>query len=196
MTGITAAEAAQSDAALREKLVAERRLSAGHARCLLTLPTDELQRSLAEKIRLSLAKPYRLLVHHDQGGDTRIRHSCTASIGVVVFMNDKATQHDLLKWADAAMYQAKAAGRNTLRFFDVQMQTAVTQRATLEAALPYRDRFIGIGLDSSLHDAVRLRVPDRDRVAALVHSRQAAEAPHWHEAAQASFEAKVGKRIV
>jgi len=33
------------------------------------------------------------------------------------------------------MYQAKAAGRNTLRFFDPGMQAAVTARATLEADL-------------------------------------------------------------
>jgi ParB family chromosome partitioning protein len=32
-----------------QQLVAERRLSAGHARCLLTLPTPELQREVAEK---------------------------------------------------------------------------------------------------------------------------------------------------
>ncbi len=32
-----------------QQLIAERRLSAGHARCLLTLPTAELQREVAEK---------------------------------------------------------------------------------------------------------------------------------------------------
>jgi ParB family chromosome partitioning protein len=32
-----------------QQLVAERRLSAGHARCLLTLPTPDLQREVAEK---------------------------------------------------------------------------------------------------------------------------------------------------
>jgi len=37
--------------------------------------------------------------------------------------------------AELAMYQAKAAGRNTLRFFDPQMQSVVRQRAALEAAL-------------------------------------------------------------
>jgi ParB family chromosome partitioning protein len=33
-----------------QQLVAERRLSPGHARCLLTLPDEEMQRKLAEKI--------------------------------------------------------------------------------------------------------------------------------------------------
>ena len=42
---------------------------------------------------------------------------------------------ELLKQADLAMYQAKAAGRNTLRFFDPQMQAVVTARAALETDL-------------------------------------------------------------
>ncbi len=33
-----------------QQLVAERRISPGHARCLLTLPSEELQRKLAEKV--------------------------------------------------------------------------------------------------------------------------------------------------
>jgi len=40
-----------------------------------------------------------------------------------------------LKRADLAMYQAKAAGRNTLRFFDPQMQAVVSARAELETSL-------------------------------------------------------------
>ncbi len=42
---------------------------------------------------------------------------------------------ELLKQADLAMYQAKTAGRNTLRFFDPDMQAVVTARAALEADL-------------------------------------------------------------
>jgi EAL domain-containing protein (putative c-di-GMP-specific phosphodiesterase class I) len=40
---------------------------------------------------------------------------------------------ELLKQADLAMYQSKAAGRNTLRFFDPTMQAIVTARASMEA---------------------------------------------------------------
>jgi EAL domain-containing protein (putative c-di-GMP-specific phosphodiesterase class I) len=42
---------------------------------------------------------------------------------------------ELLKRADLAMYQAKAAGRNTIRFFDLRMQTAINARVELEADL-------------------------------------------------------------
>jgi EAL domain-containing protein (putative c-di-GMP-specific phosphodiesterase class I) len=42
---------------------------------------------------------------------------------------------DLLKHADLAMYQAKGAGRNTLRMFDQGMQAAVDGRAAMESEL-------------------------------------------------------------
>ena len=62
------------------------------------------------------------------------RHSA-ASIGITLFNDRQDTVEDLLKRADMAMYQAKAAGRNTLRFFNAEMQAAVTERAALEAGL-------------------------------------------------------------
>ncbi len=62
-------------------------------------------------------------------------HSCrsTPSIGAVLFNHHQ--QDELLKQADIAMYQAKLSGRNTLRFFDPQMQEAVNARAALENEL-------------------------------------------------------------
>jgi predicted signal transduction protein with EAL and GGDEF domain len=63
-------------------------------------------------------------------------HRSTPSIGVTLFGSD--THENLeepLKRADLAMYQAKAAGRNTLRFFDPQMQAVVLARAALEVDL-------------------------------------------------------------
>lgn len=71
---------------------------------------------VAEKIRLSLSEPYRLPVSYATKVDGIVEHRCTASIGVVVFLDNGATQEDILKRADAAMYQAKAAGRNLVRF--------------------------------------------------------------------------------
>ncbi len=62
-------------------------------------------------------------------------HHVTASIGITLFQGHQNTMDDLLRRADLAMYKAKAAGRNTQRFFDPAMQAAVTSRAELEADL-------------------------------------------------------------
>ena len=59
----------------------------------------------------------------------------SASVGLTLFGPDNAVREDLLKQADLAMYQSKAAGRNTLRFFDPQSQAGVTARMTLENEL-------------------------------------------------------------
>ncbi len=60
-------------------------------------------------------------------------HHSSPSIGVTLIYEHQHSVDELLKRADLAMYQAKAAGRNTLRFFDPVMQAAATERATLEA---------------------------------------------------------------
>ena len=72
--------------------------------------------SIAEKIRAALAVPYVLTVKHDGGVDTTVEHQCSASIGAVVFTQREGSQDDFLKWADSAMYQAKEAGGNLIRF--------------------------------------------------------------------------------
>ncbi len=59
----------------------------------------------------------------------------TPSIGITLFGGSSQSVEDLLKQADLAMYQAKAAGRNTLRMFDNGMQAAVDARAALESDL-------------------------------------------------------------
>ncbi|MDP2370643.1 EAL domain-containing protein [Rhodoferax sp.] len=69
---------------------------------------------------------------HDLAG---LSHHCTASIGIALFMGQTDTVDELLKQADLAMYQAKSAGRNSVRFFDPEMQSAVMARAALEADL-------------------------------------------------------------
>ena len=72
--------------------------------------------AVAEKIRDSLAAPYQLMVLHADGDSTTVEHRCSASIGVVMFGNQQVSQTDMLVRADAAMYQAKQAGRNRVRF--------------------------------------------------------------------------------
>ncbi|WP_180124746.1 PocR ligand-binding domain-containing protein [Rhodoferax sp. BLA1] len=74
-------------------------------------------RTIAEKIREALSGPYHLMVKNSQGVETAIQHHCSASMGVALFLGHETSQDDLLKWADVAMYQAKEAGRNRVRFF-------------------------------------------------------------------------------
>jgi len=81
---------------------------------------------VAEKILARLNAPYDLLGRE---------HSSSPSIGITLFCGTAMGVEELLKRADVAMYQAKAAGRNTLRFFDPQMQAAVQARAQLDADL-------------------------------------------------------------
>ncbi len=59
----------------------------------------------------------------------------SASMGVALFTDGRESVDDLLKRADLSMYQAKASGRNTLRFFDPQVQAAVQAKAALEIEL-------------------------------------------------------------
>ena len=74
---------------------------------------------VAEKIRTILAKPYKLVLQHEGEAETTIEYQCTASIGVVMFINHEYRPDDLLKRADMLMYQAKEKGRNQVRFFNI-----------------------------------------------------------------------------
>ena len=64
----------------------------------------------------------------------RTYHS-SCSIGVALYADAQGSVDELLKRGDLAMYQAKGAGRNTLRFFDPRTQAAVSARTALEADL-------------------------------------------------------------
>ncbi len=80
-------------------------------------------KTVGEKILDTLNLPFEL-----QGSV----HFSTPSIGVTLFSGQHQSVDELLKRADLAMYQAKGAGRNTMRFFDPEMQSAVARRAALE----------------------------------------------------------------
>ena len=72
-------------------------------------------------------------------------HFSTPSIGITLFSGQHQSVDDLLKRADLAMYQAKEAGRNTMRFFDPEMQAAAARRAALELDLRHgleRNEFV------------------------------------------------------
>jgi diguanylate cyclase (GGDEF)-like protein len=63
------------------------------------------------------------------------QHATSPSVGITLFAGRELGVEELLKRADTAMYQAKAAGRNTVRFFDPAMQAAVAERMALESDL-------------------------------------------------------------
>jgi diguanylate cyclase (GGDEF)-like protein/PAS domain S-box-containing protein len=82
--------------------------------------------SVAEKILASITQPYVLA-----GRECR----STASMGITVFGDGNESSSAILQQADIAMYQAKAAGREAIRFFAPALQSAVNARAALEGEL-------------------------------------------------------------
>lgn len=99
---------------------------------LLTELEQDLQSAAAQaknvgkKILNVLNQPYNLQEY---------KHYCSASIGITLFDKHSLDTEDLLKQVDIAMYQAKAAGRNCLRFFDPEMQASISKRFDLEKDL-------------------------------------------------------------
>ena len=87
---------------------------------------DETSRKvglIAEKIRVTLAHPYKLNSHE---------HHCSPSIGISLYRGNEKSVDEVIQQADMAMYQAKECGRNAVRFFDPVMQHNVTVRAALQ----------------------------------------------------------------
>jgi diguanylate cyclase (GGDEF)-like protein/PAS domain S-box-containing protein len=125
--------------------------------------------AVARKILERLAEPCRLDGHD---------HRATASIGITLCAESRETTEELLKRADMAMYQAKAAGHNTLRFFDPQMQAAVSKRAATESdlreallrrqfELHYQAQVDADGRLTGVEALLRWRHPGRGMVAPL-----------------------------
>ena len=85
-----------------------------------------LAEAAANRILDSLKQPYAL-----EGAEI----SCTASIGITLVGTQTEDKAEPLKRAELAMFQAKAHGRNTLSFFDPQMQAVVNARVATEAGL-------------------------------------------------------------
>ena len=95
----------------------------------LDTDTDHAARqaeAVARKLLLALNSPFELADR---------QHYSTPSIGLTLFGQERQSVDELLKRADLAMYEAKAAGRNTHRFFDPGMQQALHERSSLEADL-------------------------------------------------------------
>ena len=85
-------------------------------------------RAVGEEILSVLNQPYLL-----EGQE----HVCSSSMGVALYEDGVVNVEDLLKRADLAMYQVKAAGRNSMLFFDARMQEAIDARTSLEKDLRF-----------------------------------------------------------
>lgn len=131
-------------------------------------PMDPLTgaRAVSERILARLGEPYALTGH---------QHHSTCSIGVALFGKAPWTVSELLKHADLAMYQAKNAGRNTVRFFDPEMQATATANATLATDLrqawregqflvDYQPQVAVDGRMTGVEALLRWRHPRRDMV--------------------------------
>jgi diguanylate cyclase (GGDEF)-like protein len=81
---------------------------------------------IAEKILAAITQPYIMV------GRECLTSAC---IGITVFGGQGETTNEVLQQADIALYQAKSAGRNSVRFFAPALQAAVNARAALEEDL-------------------------------------------------------------
>jgi len=81
---------------------------------------------VAERLRSGLNGSYDLAGHN---------HYVSPSIGIRVFGSETGDVETLLRHADLAMYEAKASGRDNIRFFTMEMEQSVMRRAGLEADL-------------------------------------------------------------
>ncbi len=84
--------------------------------------------SVAEKIIEALDTPFSV--------EGRLLH-ITPSIGICLYPDDGADVDTLMRHADAAMYHAKASGRNNYQFFTQTMNQAAAQHFELESSLRF-----------------------------------------------------------
>jgi diguanylate cyclase (GGDEF)-like protein/PAS domain S-box-containing protein len=80
----------------------------------------------AEKALASLSKPF-----PGEGQEVFV----SASIGISLYPDDAKSVDDLIKHADAAMYRAKATGRNNYQFFTPEINDKVQERLLMEGGL-------------------------------------------------------------
>jgi len=83
-------------------------------------------KTVGEKLLRALKGPY-LLAGYE--------YRTSGSIGTTLFSANQDSLEDLLKRADLALYCAKTAGSDRLRFFNAEMQTAATTRSVMDADL-------------------------------------------------------------
>jgi diguanylate cyclase (GGDEF)-like protein/PAS domain S-box-containing protein len=90
------------------------------------LINQESAGNIAAKLALSLNDPFIVEEHNLH---------IAASIGISIYPNDGDTAATLLRNADAAMYQAKAQGRDGYQYYTEEMTSSAVKRVLLENSL-------------------------------------------------------------
>lgn len=138
---------------------------------LAGLSTNEREAAIAtevvgEKILAALGQLFQLGL---------ASYRSTASIGATLFRGQQTAIEALMKQSDLAMYKAKDAGRNTLRFYDPVMGAVVMKRGALESDLRvavqekqfflhYQPQVVDAGRITGAEVLVRWRHPQRGMV--------------------------------
>ena len=81
---------------------------------------------ISEKVRHFISEPYFY-------NELELRVTC--SVGLVIFPEEQAGVHELLRFADAAMYQVKEQGRNAIQFFNKTMAERARSVLVMEGDL-------------------------------------------------------------
>lgn len=108
------------------------RLDGGEFAIVLDLLNNEIEMAatmatkVAKKLLTAIGLPLTLQVSD---------YHCSASIGITLFINNVIASDELLKHAEAAMQQAVHHGRNEIKFYDPETQSALETRAKLETLL-------------------------------------------------------------
>ena len=96
---------------------------------LMLLQGDELDRAavvVAHKILAALARPFRV--------DGR-EYALSGSVGIALYPRDGEAAEELIRRADAAMYEAKGAGRSRYQLYNRALSAALQRKQSLEAQL-------------------------------------------------------------
>lgn len=156
--------------------------------------------SVAGKILAALNRTHTLTYHGPQDKESKqqksIEYRCSSSIGIAIFLGDQDSVAALLKKADLAMYQSKAAGRNSVSFFDRDIQDAFSARMALfveiqeaiqagQFVIHYHPLANGDGSMNEVEALIRWQHPQRgllhpaEFIPLAEQNRQIIELDHW-----------------